>query len=63
MKPRMPGMSLLLPLEGQMWPTQPEGLFLAPFSSLELPLAQRPQELVLHPRPGNRRRWWPSHCA
>lgn len=44
-------MSSLLPLQGQMWPTEPEGLFLAPLSSLGLPLAGRPQELVLPTRP------------
>lgn len=40
-------MSSLLPPEGQVRQTQPEGLFLALLSGLGSPLARRPQELVL----------------
>lgn len=40
-------MSSLQPWEGQAQPTQPEALSLALLSGLGLPLARRPQELVL----------------
>lgn len=43
-------MSSLQPWEGQARLTQSEGLFLALLSGLGLPLARRPQELVLPAR-------------